>query len=80
MLANERTLLSYVRTALALIGVGLLVFKLDPSMSSAVTALFMFAGGMGVFLWGLRSYQHMAAKLNPEHQLAQEHAIVSFEE
>jgi putative membrane protein len=80
VLANDRTLLAYVRTALALIGVGLIFFKLDPSTESAVTAVLMFVGGMGVFLWGLRSYQHMVVKLNPEHELAREHATASFDE
>ena len=53
-LANERTLLAYSRTALTLIGLGVLLIKYEPSEVSQIIGIFSIAlafiiSGIGIF-------------------------------
>lgn len=56
-LANERTFLAYVRTALAMIGFGFVIARLDPrALLSLVSGVMMVVGGIGIALFGAYRY------------------------
>ena len=65
-LANERTLLSYIRTSLALFLGGGLVLKFETSQEMAMFALFLIAIGIAVLVIGIfRFWQyHKHIELN----------------
>jgi putative membrane protein len=56
-LANERTFLAYLRTALALIGFGFVLARLDPhARLSLAVGVGMVVGGVAVMLFGAWRY------------------------
>jgi putative membrane protein len=58
-LANERTFLAYLRTALALVGFGFVIARLDPRATlSLAVGVVMVLGGVGVVVFGAYRYLH----------------------
>jgi putative membrane protein len=56
-LANERTFLAYVRTALSLVGFGFVIARLDPrSTLSLISGIVMLLGGVAIALFGAYRY------------------------
>jgi len=56
-LANERTFLAYLRTALALVGFGFVIARLDPhARLSLAVGVAMVLGGVAVVLFGAYRY------------------------
>lgn len=58
MLANERTLLAFIRTGLMLVATGVTVFKLLPDSGPMVNGVAWLLGGVGVatVVYGTRRY------------------------
>ena len=63
-LANERTLLGYARTALALAVVGASAVKLFDSPALIATGWGLLAGGAVVFLIGLQHFWQMKQRID----------------
>ncbi|HEX3463171.1 MAG TPA: DUF202 domain-containing protein [Candidatus Elarobacter sp.] len=60
-LANERTFLAYVRTALAMIGFGFVISRIDPrAVISLVAGVMMVVGGIAMALFG--AYRYVAER------------------
>ena len=72
-LANERTLLSWLRTALALVVAGVAIVALSdlitPDWLAEVTATFAFAGGALTALLGYVQWQRIERALRREEPL-----------
>lgn len=62
-LANERTLLSYIRTALALFLGGGLVLKFETSIYMVFFAIFLFIVGMSILSVGVYRFRKYNAHI-----------------
>ena len=68
-LANERTLLAYVRTALALMVFGMAAIKFFPENSLIVGLGWLFLlGGMAGLSWGVAHFRKVAKRINREKE------------
>lgn len=65
-MANERTLLSYSRTALGVIAVALFIFKFASYPTDLLSGVPVLIFGVGVWLWGIYRYRKAATKLTPD--------------
>lgn len=67
-LANERTFLAWVRTALAVVGLGVLVGKLieTDGVVAEVLGLAMIAFGAGMLIYGITRFERVTALLNSQ--------------
>lgn len=61
VLANERTLLSYTRTALTLLVIGGSALKFFDQLWMEVIGVFFMLAAIGTFIIGWRRYQRMRA-------------------
>lgn len=52
IMANERTLLSYYRSALASIGLAAFIYKFFPSVTAAIFAILAVVFGIGIAVYG----------------------------
>ena len=70
-LANERTFLAWVRTALAVVGLGVLVGKLveTDGVVAEILGLLMIAFGAGMLIYGITRVERVTALLD-EHKFA----------
>lgn len=64
ILSNERTLLSYGRTALAMVIIGGSAMKFFGSLSLTIIGWLFLAGGVVVMVIGWRRYRHTARLLH----------------
>ncbi len=80
-MANERTLLSYGRTVLGLVGVAAIIFKFaDPFVGIMLGSLTLACAAVLSYI-GIRSYQVVAAKIeNKAGVVAPEDLELSVEE
>lgn len=64
-LANERTFLSWVRTALGLVGLGVVVGQVveDEGVAAQLGSLVLIAYGAVMLLYAVRRYKHVADQL-----------------
>lgn len=64
-LANERTFLAWLRTALAFIGLGLLVAKfVEPDVVTRIGGLLLIALGTIMLIYGVVRYERLASLLD----------------
>lgn len=63
-LANERTLLSYVRTTLGLIGAAIIIFRFATPLEAAILGPLCLTIAICILIWGFRNYRVMKAKIN----------------
>lgn len=70
-LANERTFLAWVRTALAVVGLGVLVGKLVESdgIVAQILGLLMIAFGAGMLIYAITRFERVTVLLD-EHRFA----------
>ncbi|MBC8105415.1 MAG: DUF202 domain-containing protein [Anaerolineae bacterium] len=61
VLANERTLLSYTRTALTLLVIGGTALKFFDSLWMEIVGVMFMLAALATFIIGWRRYQHMRA-------------------
>lgn len=73
-LANERTLLSYVRTALTIFLVGVSLFKFFEAELIQLTGLVLIFLGSAVFLVGLATFRRASRLIEKENQ--QVHGVI----
>lgn len=67
-LANERTFLAWLRTALAFIGLGVLVAKLvDDETTTRVGGLLLIGLGAAMPIYGVVRYERLAGMLDQGH-------------
>ena len=69
VLANERTFLSYSRTALALVGAAAVIFKFSDPVIGMIFGSLAATLAVFVFFWGLRNYRMMKAHLATDLQI-----------
>lgn len=67
-LANERTFLAWVRTALAVVGLGVLVGKLIESSGvvAEILGLLMIAFGAGMLIYGITRFERVTNLLDEQ--------------
>jgi len=66
-LANERTLLAYIRTALALLIFGMAAIKFFPETALIVILGWLFmASGVFVLVWGIGHFRRVTALIRKE--------------
>lgn len=63
LLANESTLLSYVRTSLGLIGAAIVIFKFATPFEAMIFGPLSLATAVFIFFWGLHNHRIMKAKI-----------------
>ncbi len=63
ILANESTLLSYVRTALGLVGAAIVIFKFATPDEAMFFGSLALATAFFIFVWGLHNHRAMKAKI-----------------
>src|SRR6516225_1630261 len=71
-LSNERTLLSYLRTSLALVGVTIAIFKYGTLEEGIVLGSMTLATGTVILLYGHRNYRAMNIKIYGHAKNAEE--------
>lgn len=64
VLANERTFLSYTRTAMALVIAGVTFIKFFDSLAMTITGLICVPIGLAVFAWGLYRYRQIHERIH----------------
>ena len=80
-MANERTLLSYGRTVLGLVGVAAIIFKFADPFVGILFGSLMLAGAVVVGYIGIRSYYMVAEKIkSDDSKVAPEELELSVEE
>ncbi|WP_370687425.1 DUF202 domain-containing protein [Fulvivirga maritima] len=62
-MANERTLMSYYRAALALLGISAFIFKFYVSVLFTVLSLLFLLAGVGLAIYGTLRYFKFQKKL-----------------
>ena len=62
-MANERTLMSYYRGALALIGLGAFIFKFYDAVAFQVLSVVSAVTGVILAIYGIARYRNYKAKL-----------------
>ena len=63
LLANESTLLSYVRTSLGLIGAAIVIFKFATPSEAMIFGSLAMATSAFIFMRGLRNHKIMKVKI-----------------
>jgi len=64
VLANERTFLAYIRTALTLFVVGASLIKFFDSLPATVVGWVFIPIGLAVFAFGISRYRHVSALIH----------------